>query len=108
MYPVYATETFNKIYDSLDKSEQDWINKTKEKLKENPVVEVKDYMAKDISISQIKQLNKYLQDLNCNIGLLICHRKPKKDRFIIKDNKIFIFGDFEINKIPQLIDGDIV
>ena len=108
MYPVYATETFNKNYDSLDKSEQDWINKTKEKLKENPVVEVKDYMAKDISISQIKQLNKYLQDLNCNIGLLICHRKPKKDRFIIKDNKIFIFGDFEINKIPQLIDGDIV
>ena len=36
MYNIYATNTFKKIYNTLDKSEQDWINKTKEKLKDFP------------------------------------------------------------------------
>jgi len=36
MYEIYATETFKQIYQSLDKSEQDWIQKTKAKLKLNP------------------------------------------------------------------------
>ena len=47
------------------------------------MIEVKDYQNKDISISQVKQLNKYLEDLNSKLGILICHKKPKKDKFII-------------------------
>ena len=43
------------------------------------IIEVKNYFAHEISTSQIKQLNKYLEDCNCNIGFLICRRKPSKD-----------------------------
>lgn len=68
------------------------------------IVEIKDYLCKDISISQINQLNKYLEDLNCNIGLLICHKKPKKDKFLIDKNKILILEDKELFKIPILTD----
>jgi len=67
------------------------------------VVEVKDYRNKEISISQIKQLNKYLEDISCNLGLLICHNKPKKDRFLIDKREIFILTKDELNKIPLLI-----
>ena len=35
-YSTYATDTFKEIYASLDKSEQNWIDKTKKKLAENP------------------------------------------------------------------------
>ena len=47
------------------------------------IIEIKDYKAKDISISQIKQLNKYLEDCDCNLGFLICNKKPKKDKLLI-------------------------
>ena len=47
------------------------------------IIEIKDYQNKDISISQINQLNKYLEDLDCNLGLLICHNKPKKDGSVL-------------------------
>lgn len=69
------------------------------------IMEIKDYQNKDISMSQIRQLNKYLEDLDCNLGLLICHNKPKKDKFLIGKNKIFILEKNELNKIPKLIDG---
>lgn len=36
MYEIYATDTFKDIYVSLDKNEQDWINKIKEHFKEYP------------------------------------------------------------------------
>jgi len=36
MYRIYATDTLKEIYQTLDKSEQDWINKTKDNLKEFP------------------------------------------------------------------------
>ncbi len=36
MYEIYATDTFKEICQTLDKSEQDWINKTKENLKVFP------------------------------------------------------------------------
>lgn len=71
------------------------------------IIEVKDYQAKNISISQVKQLNKYLEDCNCNFGLLICRNKPKKDRFLIGENKIFLLDDTEIYKVPHLIDGQV-
>ncbi len=36
MYIIYATDTFKEIYQTLDKSKQDWINKTKDNLREFP------------------------------------------------------------------------
>lgn len=59
-------------------------------------------------MSQIKQLNRYLEDCQCNLGFLICHKKPKKDKFLINKNKIFILEKEELKKIPKLIDGRIV
>ena len=35
-YVVYATDTFKKLYTTLDKSEQQWIQKIKKRLEENP------------------------------------------------------------------------
>lgn len=70
------------------------------------IIEVKDYLNKEISIHEIKQLNKYLEDCNCNIGFLICHKKPKKDKFLIGKNKIIVLGESEIDKIPSVMDGN--
>lgn len=67
------------------------------------IVEIKDYCAKDISRGQIKQLNKYLEDFNCSIGFLICHKKPKKNKFLIDKNKIFVLEKSELNKIPKMM-----
>ncbi len=36
MYEIYATETFKKNHESLDKSEIIWMSKVKQKLKDNP------------------------------------------------------------------------
>lgn len=69
------------------------------------IIEVKDYRNKDISISQINQLNKYLEDCECKLGFLICHKKPKKDKFLINKNKIFILNKEELNKIPIIMSG---
>jgi len=66
------------------------------------IIEIKDYQCKDISISQINQLNKYLEDCDCNNGVLICHKKPKKDTFLIDKNKIIILEKQELAKIPKL------
>jgi len=71
------------------------------------IVEVKDYQNKDISISQVKQLNKYLEDCNCKIGFLICHNKPKKDKFLIGKNKLFILTKDEIDKTVNLLNGSV-
>ncbi len=69
------------------------------------IIEVKDYKNKEISISQINQLNKYLEDCLCNLGFLICHKKPKKDKFLINKNSIFVLEKEELNRVPKLIDG---
>lgn len=54
------------------------------------VVEVKDYLKKEISKSQINQLKRYVEDLDCDLGLLVCHNPPKKDSFLIPSGKIFV------------------
>ena len=72
------------------------------------IIEIKDYKAKDISISQIKQLNKYLEDGNCSLGVLVCHKKPRKDKFLIGKNRVIVLKESELNTIPKLIDGGIV
>lgn len=68
------------------------------------VIEVKNYKAHEISISQVKQLNKYLDDIICNLGFLICRKKPKKDTFLIGENKIFILTESDLKKIPEIMD----
>ncbi|MBU1246002.1 MAG: hypothetical protein ABIJ20_00135 [Nanoarchaeota archaeon] len=65
----------------------------------NYVVEIKDYRSKPISISQINQLNRYINEIdNCNNGLLICNFKPKKDKFYIGNNKISIITEKDLLK----------
>ena len=36
MYEIFATNSFKEIYETLDKSEKDWIEKTKNNLREYP------------------------------------------------------------------------
>jgi len=69
------------------------------------IIEVKDYLSKEISSHEIKQLNKYLEDCNYNLGLLICHEKPKKDSFLIDENRLIILDESELNKIPEIMDS---
>ncbi|MDP1729280.1 MAG: GxxExxY protein, partial [archaeon] len=57
------------------------------------IIEIKDYLNKEISKHEIKQLNKYLEDCNINLGLLICHNKPKKDKFLMGKNELIILND---------------
>ena len=78
-----------------------------ERKNKKTIIEVKDYKRKDISISQINQLKRYMEDCACTLGILICHKKPKKDKFLIGKNKIFVLTKEELNKIPELIDGRI-
>jgi len=66
-------------------------------------IEIKDYCSKEISISELKQLNKYIEDLDAKIGILICHKKPKKDRFLIGKNTLFILEYQELNKILEIV-----
>lgn len=74
-----------------------------ERKNKKAIIEIKDYRAKEISVSQVNQLLKYLEDCNCNLGVLICHKKPKKDRFLFGNNKIFVIEKSELNKIPELM-----
>jgi hypothetical protein len=55
------------------------------------VIEVKDYKTKPISLSDIKQLNRYIDATEyCNVGLLITREKDKKENIYIGNNRIFI------------------
>ncbi|MEK6895791.1 MAG: hypothetical protein AABX48_04700 [Nanoarchaeota archaeon] len=72
------------------------------------IIEIKNYENKEISLSQVKQLNKYLEDCSCNLGFLICPQKPKKDKFLIGQNRIFILNVEELKKIPEIMDGSVV
>lgn len=67
-------------------------------------IELKNYKVHEISFSQVKQLNKYLQDINSNLGFLICLKRPKKDTFLIGENKIFVLEESELNRLPELMD----
>jgi len=67
-------------------------------------IELKNYKSHEISISQVKQLNKYLEDITSNLGFLICLKKPKRDSFLMGKNKIIILEDSELHRIPEIID----
>ncbi len=66
------------------------------------VVEIKDYQSKPISLSDVKQVNKYIENVsNCSSGLLICNTKGKKDKFYISKNEILVITKEDI------LNGDI-
>jgi len=68
------------------------------------VIELKNYKSHEISISQIKQLNRYLEDMGSNLGFLICLKKPKKDTFLIGKNMIYVILESELSKISDIAD----
>ncbi len=72
------------------------------------VIEVKNYKIHEISISQVKQLNKYLEDIGTTLGVFVCLKKPKKDSFLIGKNKIVILTNQELSKIAEIVDGSVV
>lgn len=50
-------------------------------------IEIKDYRSKPISKSEMKQIEKYLNDLNCKFGIIISSKGRKKE-FKLGSNKI--------------------
>ena len=85
-YTIYTTETFDKIFLSLDRSEQNWIVKIKEKLQDNPAGKILRYcwFREKRYLSRNKRLY-YLVDEDLKKILLVSFA-PKKDQ-----NKIIEF-----------------
>jgi len=87
-YIIYTTETFDKIFSALDKTEQEWIIKTKEKLEENPTGKI----LKFSWFKEKKYLNKRLyyliDDKNKKILLISFASKKEQQKLInfVKDN----------------------
>ena len=82
MYKIYATDTFKEIYQALDKSEQDWINKTKENLREFPTGKPLGYKW----IKEKKYLNKrlfFLIDEESKKILLVSFASKKDQQKVI-------------------------
>lgn len=79
-YAIYTTETFDKLFRSLDRSEQNWIVKIKEKLEDNPVGKILRYswLREKRYLSRNKRLY-YLVDEDLKKILLISFA-PKKDQ----------------------------
>ncbi|MBI2449881.1 DUF91 domain-containing protein [Candidatus Pacearchaeota archaeon] len=90
--------------DRLVKTKRGFADVILERNKRKAVIEIKNYKAHEISISQVKQLNRYLEDINTDLGFLICLKKPKKDNFLMECNKIFIILESELTKIPYIMD----
>ncbi|MBS3144606.1 hypothetical protein J4208_03400 [Candidatus Woesearchaeota archaeon] len=70
-----------------------------ERRRKKIIIEVKDYRAKEISITQIEQLYNYLENAHCNVGVLVCPNKPQRDAFRMGDKKIFIVQDNHLNDV---------
>ncbi|MCH7850814.1 MAG: hypothetical protein IH845_04190 [Nanoarchaeota archaeon] len=89
----------------LVKSKRGFADIVFERKGEKSIIEIKDYLAKDISSKEIKQLARYLDDFNCKLGFLVCHKKPKKNRFLMGGYKIFILEENELKLIPKIMTG---
>ena len=77
-YIIYFTDAFKEVYNSIDKSEQQWINKIQKKLEENPTGKILQFSW----FREKKYLNKrlyYLIDDN-NKKILLVAFAPKKDQ----------------------------
>ena len=81
-YSIYATDTFKEIYASLDKSEQNWIDKTKKKLAENPTGKILQFSW----FREKKFLNKrlfFLVDDNSKKILFVSFASKRKQQDVI-------------------------
>ena len=77
-YKVYSTDTFNKIFITLDRTEQEWIVKIKRNLEENPTGKILTFGW----FREKKYLNKrlyYLVDEE-NKKILLVGFAPKKEQ----------------------------
>ena len=71
----------------------------------NVVIEIKDHHARNIYSAHIEQVNRYLEDFQCTTGILICNKLPKKDKFLINNNTIWLLKESELYRIPSLLEG---
>ena len=72
----------------------------------NPcVIEIKDYKTKPISLSEIKQINKYLNDLKCKNGIIICSGNRSVDRVKFDSKEIIIVPENYISKLEWGLKG---
>lgn len=81
-HTIYATDTFKKIYLTLDRSEQNWIDKTKNKLKINPIGKILHFQW----FREKKYLNKrlyFLVDEESKKILLVSFASKKEQQDII-------------------------
>ena len=81
-YIVHATDTFKKLYSTLDKSEQQWIEKTKKNLEVNPTGKILQFSW----FREKKYLNKrlyYLIDEESKKILFVSFASKKKQQDII-------------------------
>ena len=60
-------------------------------------IEIKNYLSKPISKSEISQLIKYMKAINCSDGILICNKKGNKDKIEIDGYKVKVVVPDEIN-----------
>ena len=68
------------------------------------VLEIKDYKSKPISYSDIKQLNRYLEALNCTKGILVCNFfRHSKNKVYIGNNEITILTKKELYRGYSII-----
>lgn len=87
MYSIYATETFKKLYESLDSSEKKWIDKIKDELKEYPTGKPLGYNW----FKEKKHLNKrlyFLIDENSKRILFVAFATKKQQQEVINFIKL--------------------
>lgn len=81
-YTVYITDTFRKLFSTLDRSEQKWIEKIKSQLEENPTGKILHFNW----FREKRYLNKrlyYLVDDSSNKILFVSFASKKKQQEII-------------------------
>lgn len=61
-------------------------------------IEIKNYLSKPISNSEINQLFKYMKALNCQNGIIICNKKGNRDKIQIGIYNISIITKNELVK----------
>ena len=95
IYTVYTTETFDKLFNSLEKSEQNWIIKIKERLEDHPAGKILRYhwFREKRYLRRNKRLY-YLIDEELKKILLVSFA-PKKDQHKIVE--------FVIQNMPELL-----
>ena len=98
MYEVFATDTFKKIFNSLDKNEREGVDKIKEKFKDYPPGKPLGYRG----FREKKYLDKrlyYLIDEENKKILFVSFASKKQQKEFEKELKKFDYIDFEIKEL---------